>query len=612
MLSGYTGRIAWIYLTEGRVNVEGLEEGIARKYLGGKGLGAYLLYHSLKPHTDPYDPGNLLIFTSGPLTGTRFPCVARGAVITRSPMTGTFLDSYAGGIFGPALKYAGYDALVIAGKAKKPVYIFIHNGIISIEDASSLWGFSTFETEKRLRDDLKIEKREHMGIAAIGMAGEKLVRFSGILTEKRIFGRGGAGAVMGSKNLKAVVAIGKNEIGVADQVKFKDVVKRCQKQIAEHPMTRKGGHFPRTGTMNTIDLTNETGTLPTHNWKENTFQHVENINAGSFERHMTGQRACYLCPIACSHETKATHGGIEYLTEGPEYETIYAFAANCEIKDPSVIIAADRLCDEYGMDTISCGGVIGFAMECFEKGLISKDETGGMDLSFGNGEALIALIHLIAKRQGLGKILSEGVKRASEKIEGSAGFAMHVKGLEPPGYDPRGMKGQGLTYALSDRGACHLRSNTLRTELRGLPKPIDRYGYEGKAQMVSELQLDYVAFDCLIGCAFGGFAIKMQDYADALSAVTGWSFDLKELRTTCQRVWNLTRLFNVREGFTRKDDTLPERLFTEASTRGPSNGQVVERDAFEKMLDEYYEIVGWDKTTGIPTDARVRELGIEN
>jgi len=281
-------------------------------------------------------------------------------------------------------------------------------------------------------------------------------------------------------------------------------------------------------------------------------------------------------------------------------------------KDPAVIIAADRLCDEYGMDTISCGGVIGFAMECFEKGLISKEETGGMDLSFGNGEALIALIHLIAKWQGLGKILSEGVKRASEKIEGSAGFAMHVKGLEPPGYDPRGMKGQGLTYALSDRGACHLRSNTLRTELRGLPKPIDRYGYEGKAQMVSELQLDYVAFDCLIGCAFGGFAIKMQDYADALSAVTGWSFDLKELRTTCQRVWSLTRLFNVREGFTRKDDTLPERLFTQASTRGPSNGQVVERDAFEKMLDEYYEIVGWDKTTGIPTDALLRELGIEN
>ena len=610
MLSGYAGRIALVDLTERRIGSEELDERIAKKYLGGKGLGAYLLYTSLDPNTHPYDPNNKLIFITGPLTGTTFPSVSRSAIVTKSPMTGTFLDSYSGGFFGPHLKYAGYDALLITGKAKVPIYILVEDGRVSIQEAKHLWGLSTSETEGRLRKELKQSERERISVASIGPAGERLVRFSNILNDKRTYGRGGAGAVMGSKNLKAVVIKGNRKIQVADKKGFKDVTNRCYRKIAEHHLTKRGGVFPTIGTMMTVDLTQETGTLPTKNWQENSFEHAKDINGEAFIRHLVRPRACFACPIGCSRETKALRGGVEFVTEGPEYETIYAFGSNCEIKDTEVIIIADKLCDEYGMDTISCGAVIGFAMECFEKGLISKADTGGINLSFANGDALIEIIHLIAKGQGIGQLLSDGVKVASEKIRGSSSFAMHVKGLELPGYDPRGMKGQALTYALSDRGACHLRSNTIRTELLGIPQVIDRYAYEGKAEMVKGLQMQYATFDCLIACVFGAFAISLQDYADGLCSLTGWSIDLKELRSIAERSWNLTRLFNVREGFSRKDDTLPQRLFTEASTKGPSSRQVIDRGSFEKMLDEYYQLAGWDKN-GIPTKEKLMELGIK-
>jgi aldehyde:ferredoxin oxidoreductase len=612
LMSGYTaGSIAWVDLTSGEVRTEALQEHVVRKYLGGKGLGAYLLYRHLKPHTDPYASENLLIFDTGPLTGTTFPCSGRGAVITRSPMTGTFLDSYAGGTFGPMLRYAGYGALVITGKAEKPVYIVVDNGTISLREAGKLWGLTTTDAEGLLRYSLKEKDGVRVSIATVGPAGEKLVRCANIVTEGRAFGRGGAGAVMGSKNLKAVALRGTNKVAIADEAAFKEVVGRARKKIAEHPMTKKNGIFPRMGTLMTVDLTQVTGTLPTKNWTENTFDRAEDINGNAFVKNTIKSRACYMCPIACSRVAKTTAFGVETVNEGPEYETVFSFGSNCEIGDPAVINAADKLCEEYGMDTITCGSAVGFAMECFEKGLITKQDAGGLELTFGNGEAVIALVHLIGKKEGLGAVLSEGVRIASTKIKGSADFAIHVKGLELPGYDPRGMKGQGLTYALADRGACHVRSNTIRTELLGLPEKVDRYGYDGKAKMISELQLTYVMFDVLISCAFAGFAITPEDYVDAVSAVTGWPFSLEELRTVTQRTWNLTRLFNSREGFGRKDDTLPRRLFDEASTKGPSSSQVVDRKAFEKMLDEYYEAVGWDSATGIPTKKRLEELGIE-
>jgi len=611
MLYGYAGRIAWIDLNDGNVRIEDLEEDLARRFLGGKGLGAYLLYKHLKPHTDPYDPENIMIFVTGPLTGTNFPAVSRSGVVTKSPLTGTFLDSYSGGFFGTQLKWAGYDALVIKGKAKSPCYLLVEEEGISIQKADHFWGLTTSETERRLREELSSEKGEKMSIAAIGQAGENLVRFSNIINEKRAHGRGGAGAVMGSKNLKAVVVRGNRKLQLADEESFKEIVRRCRQKIAEHPMTGKGGIFPKFGTMMTVALTQETGTLPTRNWQENTFEYSVKIDGEAFLKYAVRPRSCFACPIGCSRDTKTLRGGTEFITEGPDYETIYAFGSNCEIKDPGVIIAADRLCDDYGMDTISCGVTVGFAMECFEKGLIGKEETGGIELRFGNGDALLEVIPLIAKKEGIGELLSEGVKRVSEKVEGSKGFAIHVKGLELPGYDPRGMKGQGLTYAVADRGGCHVRSNTMRTELLGLPEPVDRYAYKNKAEMVRNLQLRFATFDCIIACLFASFAITPEDYANAISAETGWFLTQEELRTVAERAWNLSRLFNVREGFTRAHDTLPERLFAEASTAGPSKGQKVDKDAFQKMLDEYYDFVGWDKSTGIPTEIKLEELGIK-
>ena len=610
MLTGYAGKIGWVDLTEGTTRIDDLDEDMARKYIGGKAMGAYLLLRHLPTKTPPYDPANILIFITGPLSGTNFPAAARSAVITRSPMTGTFLDSYCGGFFGPHLKRAGIDALVITGKAQKPVYILVDSGKITLEKADQVWGLSTFDTEAHLVKEHRKEKGERISVASIGPAGEKMVRFANIVNDRRCYGRGGAGAVMGSKNLKAVVLRGNQRPGMTDEAAFKDVAGRSRRKTAAHPLTGKEGHFPKVGTMMTLDLTNETGTLPTRNWQENTSEHAEVINADAFIKHIIRPKSCYACPIGCSRETTATQSGVEYKTEGPEYETMYAFGPNCEIKEPEVVIAADKLCTDYGLDTISCGVVVGFAMECFEAGLLSSEETGSSDLAFGNGDALIDLIHLIGKREGLGQILAEGVKRASEKINGSSEFAMHVKGLELPGYDPRGMKGQALTYAVSDRGGCHLRSNTLRTEIIGKPRAYDRYVYDEKAEMIRELQLNYATYNCLIACVFGTFALGGEDYAEALSAIMDWPVTAQEIRLIGEKALNLTRLFNIREGFTRQDDTLPQRLFSQPATRGPSKGQVVDKAAFEMMLDEYYQCMGWDNN-GVPTEDKLKELGLE-
>ncbi len=609
MFHGYAGKIGWVDLGRGTAVVEDLEEGVARKFFGGKGLGGHLLYKHLEPGTDPLSPENILIFVTGPLTGTNFPAVSRSGVITRSPLTGTFLDSYSGGFFGTQLKWSGVDALVIRGKAKHPSYVLVEDGQIFLRDAGHLWGLSTSETEERLRADLSSAGSARMSMATVGRAGENRVLFANIINEKRAHGRGGAGAVMGSKNLKAVVARGDRKVRLANEAAFKEVVRRCREKTAAHPVTGKGGHFPKMGTMSTVELTQKTGTLPTRNWQENTFEFAERIEGEAFLRYAVQPRSCFACPIGCSRDTRANVRGVEYVTEGPDYETIYAFGSNCGISDPEVIIAADRLCDDYGMDTISCGVAIGFAMECAEKGLLPK-EVAGLDVGFGRPEALLALIPLIAEREGVGRWLSEGVKRASDRIPGSSAFAMHVKGLELPGYDPRGMKGQSLTYAVADRGGCHVRSNTLRTELLGIPQPIDRYVYEDKAEMVRILQLNNSAYDCIIACLFGSFAVTPDDYAEAISAGTGWDVSRKELMMVAERAWNVTRMFNVREGFRREHDTLPDRLFTQVSTDGPSKGQRVDRLSFEKMLDEYYEVAGWDKETGVPTHEKLTELGL--
>jgi aldehyde:ferredoxin oxidoreductase len=608
--SGYAGKIGHIDLTRRRAEIVLPEEALLKKYLGGKALGAYLLLKHCKPGTEAFDADNPLIFVTGPLSGLGFPASSRSGVLTKSPLTGGFLDSYCGGDFGWVLKHAGFDALILQGKADKPIYLFIENDTIAFRSAEHLWGLNTPDTVEAVRRELDHQKDRSVNVVTIGPAGENRVRFADLVNDSRHFGRGGAGAVMGAKHLKAIAVVGDRKPKIADMTGFKAVSKRCRQKTFDHPLTGKTGVFPKVGTMMTLDLTQETGTLPTRNWQENTFVPAESINAQAFTPHILQLKSCLACPIGCSRDTRAKVAGREYTTQGPEYETMYSFGPNCEIKDPGIVIAANQLCNDLGLDTISCGGVMGFAMECYEAGLLTDSDTGKIDLSFGNGKAILEVIELIAKREGIGELLCEGVRLASQKIPGSDLFAIHVKGMELPGYDPRGMKGQGLTYAVADRGGCHLRSNTLRTEIIGIPRAYDRYAYEGKSLMVRELQLSNAASNCLVVCVFGTFAISLEDYAEALSTILDWPVTAEKLRLTAERALNLARIFNIREGFTRSDDTLPDRLFFQPATRGPSRGQVVDKIEFEKMLEDYYACMGWQRSTGIPTTDKLRELAL--
>lgn len=607
---GYIGKTGIVDLSANQVETRDTSEEIYRKYLGGKGLGSYFLHEYSSRGKEALSAATPLIFATGPLTGTSFPAASRSAVITRSPLTGTFLDSYAGGHFGPALRRAGFDTLIVLGQADAPVYIHIENGQISIRPAHNLWGLKVTETEHMLQQYHQNYSQLRFKTACIGPAGENLVRFASIMSEKRAFGRGGSGAVMGAKKLKAVLAGGNAKVEAADDAGFKAVVKRCRANIARHPMTGKDGVFPKLGTIMTVDLTQETGTLPTHNWRANTFDRARGIDGEAFLERIVRSRTCFACPIGCTHDAKAELDGAEYYAEGVEYETIYAFGSNCLIGDSAFIIAADQLCDEYGMDTISCGVTVGFAMECFERGLISAEEIQGWELNFGAKSAALALIHMIAQREDLGRVLADGTKAAAARINGAEDLAIHVKGLELPGYDPRGMKGQGLTYALADRGGCHMRSNTIRTELLGLPEPMDRFSYQDKAEMVFKLQMTYSMFDCLGACAFGGFALTPQDYAEGVAALTGWNFNLDELLIVAERAWNMSRMFNVMEGFTRQEDTLPSRLFKLSSKTGPSQNQIIDLSEFNRLLNQYYRVAGWDESSGIPRLEKLEDLGL--
>ena len=368
-----------------------------------------------------------------------------------------------------------------------------------------------------------------------------------------------------------------------------------------NPMTCKDGAFPKYGTTFTTEVTQNAGVLPTRNWREGIFEGAESLFSEAFFERKVKSATCFQCPIGCSRIVQTRDGEVNIRTEGPEYETIYALGSNCGIGDPDTIIKADLLCEEYGLDVISCGIVISFIMECTERRILNG-RYGGLNLKFGDSEGLLETIKLIGERKGLGRGLGEGVKRLSEEIGGeSKPFAMCVKGLELPGYDPRGMKAMALLYATSDRGGCHLRGSTFRSELLGLPKPIDRFGYEGKAGLVAELQKIYTLMNVFSECLFANFVLTLEDYSTALSALFEESINQNDLLLIGKRIWDLTRLFNCREGFTSEDDTLPDRLFDDPIPYGPSKGQVIDKYSFELMKKEYYEIQGWEIETGLPS-----------
>jgi aldehyde:ferredoxin oxidoreductase len=608
MVGGYIGRTLYVDLSKAKLTKNPLDLSMARKFIGGRGLGIRVLYEELKTKDiDPYSPENLLIFATGPLTGTIAPSAGRHCVITKSPLTGTCLDSHAGGRFGPELKYAGYDFIVISGRAKKPVYLWIDDENVELRDAQNIWGRIVSETEKIIKEEVGDQE---VKIAAIGPSGEKLVSFASILNElHRAAGRGGAGAVMGSKNLKAIAVRGSGGIAIADVKTFIQIVKEANEIIKKHHTTGIHGTLPKYGTAGILNVMNEHGILPTRNFQTGIFEEAEKISGEKMaETILKRNKACASCIIRCARFCIIDEGPYQgTIIEGPEYETCWSFGAQCGINRLDVIAKANLLCNEYGIDTISTGNVIGFAMECFEKGLINLKDTDGINLKFGDPEAMLATVEKIALKEGFGSVLAQGVRKASEIIgKGASNFAMHVKGMEMPAYDPRGAKGQGLAYATSNRGACHLRAYMIKYEILGTPFSVDPFSTQGKAKLVAQTQDEYAIFDSLILCIRVPLAVSMEVIARLLSAATGWDFRMEELMKAGERIYNMERLFNAKVGFTRKDDTLPTRILKEKMPEGPAIGNTVELD---EMLNEYYTIRGWNKD-GIPKEEKVQELEI--
>jgi len=597
-MNKFYGKVLDINLSTGKKKLYQVKDEWLKNYIGGKGLGAKILYEELNPGTEPLSPENILIFIPGPLTGTLAPTSGRWAIVTKSPHTGIYMDSQVGGHFGAALRRAGIDILIIRGRAPEPSYLYIENGDVEVKDATFLWGKGIIETENVL-------KTKHPGtkVGSIGPAGENLVTYAIIgFDYYRQAGRCGAGAVMGSKNLKAIVVKPGGKLEYFDEKGMKATVSRLLNVIKDHPVMKKRTEI---GTPMWVLMSNEGGFLPTRNFSRGVFEHAETISGEYMRKKIwVRNKACFGCTIACGKLTHVKEG--KYAcneVEGPEYETIALMGSNCEIDKIEAVAYLNRLVDDLGLDSISTGNIIGFAMECYERGLIK--DTDGIELKFGNVDAAVELIKKIAKREGIGDLFSEGVRKASLKIgQGSERFAIHVKGLELPGVEPRGSWGMALAFATADRGGCHQRAWTPTAELHGL---IPRFSTEGIARFVKETQDERSVCFSLVLCDFVPFGVG--DFIELLYNAIGLEFDKESYLKTGERIWNLTRMFNVREGISRKDDTLPPRIMEEEAPVGPAKGLKITKEILDKMLDEYYALRGWDKN-GIPTQDKLKELGI--
>ncbi len=588
-MHGWTGKLLRVDLTTRSTKLEEIDPEILRLYLGGRGLGAYLVYTEVPPDTDPLGPDNILAFCTGAMTGIRVPTGGRSSMSTLSPLTGTIFDANSGSQFGVRLRWAGYDALVITGKSDTPVWLEITAEGAQIHAADHLWGQEIPETVAQL-------KAKQSAVASIGPAGENLVLFSSIADEGgRSYGRGGVGAVMGSKNLKALVARGLSKPGVAEKDVFDFVNYEAGKMVKASPRTSKG--LPEFGTSVLVNLMNWYGVLPTHNFQVGEFASAEKISGETLrDEYLTKRGACWSCPIGCKRvtQTKNEKG------EGPEYETIYSLGSSLGIDNFETVIEANYLCNRLGMDTISCGATIACAMELNQRGALNGD------LAFGRADLLLQTVEDVAYRRGLGDELAEGSKRLSARY-GMPETSMQVKGLEFPAYDPRGMQGQGLLYATSNRGACHLRGNMLGPELLGAPKMLDRHAPSGKAGILIVMQHTNAVIDSIGLCKFVNFAIGDDFFARLMTSITGHEYEVQDLQLAGERIWNLERLYNNKAGFTQQDDNLPPRFLNEPLQEGGSAGQVVHLD---EMLAEYYRFRGWT-AEGVPTAKKLAALGLD-
>ncbi|NJE13860.1 aldehyde ferredoxin oxidoreductase family protein [Thermococcus sp. LS2] len=603
---GYMGQILRIDLTNKKATVEPLKEEVVKKFIGGRGLGAKILWDELSPGVDPLSPQNKLVFVVGPLTGTKAQSTSRWIAQFKSPLTGTYFRSVAGGFFGAELKFAGYDAIIVEGRSEKPVYVWINDGEVEFRDAEKIWGMTT----NAAREFLLEETDRRARIAMIGPAGERLVKISAIVTDDmRTASRGGGGAVMGSKNLKAIVVRGTKRPEIYDEDAFNEAVKE---QIESYRSNPGFEGFHNLGTNFAVYPFYTLGHFPTYNFKQKELEGAERFQAEVLRSYIVKHQGCYGCMIRCGKTFKLTKGPYAgTVWDFPEYETHWSFGGNLGNINIESIVYANMLCDSYGLDTISTGVAIAFAIELYEKGIISKSETDGLELRWGDPDVIPELVKRIALRIGLGNILAEGTKRAAEVIgRGAEKYAIHVKGLELPAYDPRSAKAHGLNLATSPIGASHC-IGWNKFEIMGIPKKVDPFATEGKGEIAKYVQDETAIAETAVFCIFpfNTEMVTVDLYSKLLYAATGIEEfkDPKYLWLVGERIFNLERAFNAREGIDGKYDTMPERIVKEPVPREPSKGQVFELDI---LLKDYYKVRGWDER-GIPTKEKLKELELQ-
>jgi len=614
---GWHRKVLRVNLTDGSCNAEPLNMQWAAEYLGQRGLATKYLLEEIDPKVDPLSPDNKLIFATGPLTGTMASTGGRFSVITKGALTGAIACSNSGGYFGAELKFAGWDMIIFEGSAASPVYLLIKDDSVELLPADDLWGKSVWETDEVLH---RRHQDPQLRIAAIGQSGEKGVLFACIVNDlHRAAGRSGVGTVMGSKNLKAIAVRGSQGVKVKDPARFMRVVTEKKQILAENAVTGEG--LPTYGTQVLMNVINEVGALPTNNAVDVQFdgaskisgEAMHEVRASDGKSNLIANKACFGCTIACGRISKIdkTHYTVvnrpEYwgASGGLEYEAAWALGAATGVDDLEALTFANFICNEQAFDPITFGSTLGAAMELYEMGLISDADTGGTPLKFGSAEALTKMAELVGKGEGFGKVLGLGSKRLCEKY-GHPELSMSVKGQEFPAYDPRGIQGMGLTYATSNRGACHLRSYTVASEILGIPEKTDPLATEGKAGLVKAFQDATAAVDSTGLCLFTTFAWSLDDFQPQIDAACDGEWSLERLSEVGERIWNMERQFNLAAGFTGKDDTLPKRLLKDAAKTGPAKGRV---NGLDQMLPEYYQLRGWDDG-GVPTQETLTKLGL--
>lgn len=614
---GWTGQILRVDLTKGTIANEPLKRDWAEAYLGQRGLATRYLFEEIDPRCDPLGPDNKIIFATGPLTGTCASTGGRYSVITKGALTGAIACSNSGGYFGAELKFAGYDMIILEGRAPEPVYLSVIDDDVQLRDAGDLWGGSVWDTDAAIKSR---HQDPMMHVATIGVAGEQGMLYACIINDlHRAAGRSGVGAVMGSKNLKAIAVRGTGGVKVKDFKTFMRATGDAKKVLADNPVTGNG--LPTFGTQVLMNVINEAGALPTHNARDVQFDGAHDISAEAMAEprktdgkpNLLANQACFGCTIACgriskideTHYTVVNRPEYWHASGGLEYEAAWALGAATGVNDLEALTFANFICNEQGIDPISFGATLGTAMELYADGVLTDEITGGLCLDFGSAEALTKASELVGKAEGFGRELGLGSARLSAKY-GRPELAMAVKGQEFPAYDPRAIQGMGLTYATSNRGACHLRSYTVSSEILGIPEKTDPLVTDGKAGLVKAFQDATAAVDSTGLCVFTTFAWTLEDIAPQVDAACegGWSVD--KMLQVGERIWNLERQFNLAAGFTAADDNLPKRLLRDAAKTGPAKGLTV---GLDKMLPEYYQLRGWTRE-GVPTDETLARLGL--